>query len=600
MRRALFIFLFLLGLSFAQTLKEMKFENVKLETVLKALSQVADMNVIFDPQIAQEVSKPVSVSIYKPVPVGEALNIILKEYGLIAVPVDKKVYRITKAGEISISLSGLEDKQIDEFVKFLKPRVSPSAEIVIDKTLKTVYIRDEEKNIKRLEPVLKDYAKIIEKIAPAEERVTKVFYLKNISLDEAERLLIPYKKPDTVITKVQSFSALVITDSPRQMEKYQEALKSFLTTTPTERRPVTKIFYLKYISPDEFIKMIEPLRSEAGVILSGGAIKVQQPTTLQMGSVLYPTTQTQVQQAPQQPSAPTPILKEFNAVMITDYPEVIEKIRERFKDYISDSPVQVKIEARIVEVRDQALRELGLNWSVLLSQARVPQFWTGGAGQGANIGNAPTPGTIFVPPDPTSVGVRSPIYYTPGLSQTPGGIFTLAFQKGMLNALNLRLSALERVALIKNIAKPTVVTVNAQKATIRQGVQIPYQTTIIAGGTQAANIQFKDVVLQLDVTPVVSPDGRILLDINLKRDTPGEQTPQGPAINTKEASTKVVVNDGDTLVIGGIIDNQEQQTNEGIPGLVRVPILKWLFGQESTQKTQSELLIFLTPVLIRE
>lgn len=592
MRRALLTFLLLLCVSFGQTVKEMKFENVKLETVLKALSQVADMNVIFDPQIAQDVSKPVSVSIYKPVPVGEALNIILKEYGLIAVPVDRKVYRITKAGELSISLSGLDDRQIEEFVKFLKPRVSPSAEIVIDKTLKMVYIRDEERNIKKLEPVMKDYAKIVEKIAPAEERTTRVFYLKNISLDEAERLISSYKKPDTVITKVPSFSALVITDSPKQLEKYQEVLKNFLSMTPTERKPVTKIFYLKYISPDEFIKMIEPLRSESGVILSGGAVKLQQPTSPAPASA---QAQQQQQQAP-----PTPILKEFNAVMLTDYPEVIEKIRERFKDYISDSPVQVKIEARIVEVRDQALRELGINWNVLLSQARVPQFWQGGAGQGANIGVAPAPGTVFVPPDPTSVGPRSPIYYTPGLSQTPGGIFAFSYQKGMLNALNLRLSALERIAMIKNIAKPTVVTVNAQKATIKQGVQIPYQTTVVAGGAQAANIQFKDVVLQLDVTPVVSPDGRILLDINLKRDTPGEQTPQGPAINTKEASTKVVVNDGDTLVIGGIIDNQETKTNEGLPGLVRVPVLKWLFGQESSQKIQSELLIFLTPVLVRQ
>lgn len=566
MKKILLSILLLLSVSLAQTIKEMKFENVKLETVLKALSQVAGMNVVFDPQVSQEVSKNVSIAIYKPVPVGEAMNIILKEYGLIAVPVDRKVYRITKAGEISISLSGLDDRQIEEFVKFLKPRVSPSAEIVIDKTLKTVYIRDEERSIKKLEPILKDYAKIVEKVAPAEERSTRVFYLKNISLDEAERLLSAYKKPDTVITKVQSFSALVITDSPKQMEKYQEVLKNFLTMTPTERRPITKIFYLKYISPDEFIKMIEPLRSEAGTVLSGGALKVQTP--IQQPQVAQPQQQT------------SPILKEFNAVMITDYPEVIEKIRERFKDYISDSPVQVKIEARIIEIREDALRELGINWNILLSQARVPQFWSGGAGQG--------------------VGIGTPLPYTPGLSPTPGGIFTFTFQRGILNALNLRLSALERISLAENIAKPTVVTINAQKATIKQGVQIPYQTTVVAGGAQGANIQFKDVVLQLDVTPVVSPDGRILLDINLKRDTPGQQTPQGPAINTKEASTKVVVNDGDTLVIGGIIDNQESKTNEGIPGFVRVPILKWVFGQERLQNIQSELLIFLTPVLIRE
>ncbi len=570
MRKILLMLCILLSLSYAQMVKEMKFENVKLETVLKALSQVSGMNVIFDPQVAQDLAKPVSVAIYKPVPVGEAFNIILKEYGLIAVPVDKKVYKITKAGEINLSVAGLDDTQIDKFVNFLKPRVSPSAEIVIDRTLKTIYIRDEEKNIKKLEPMLKDFTKVIEKIAPAEERITRVFYLKNISLEEAERLISPYKKPDTVITKVSSFSALVITDSPKQMDKYQEVLKNFLTETPSERKPITKIFYLKYVSPDEFIKMIEPLRSEAGVIISGGAITTQ---TFQTGQA-QPGQQVQTQ------TTHTPILKEFNAVMITDYPEVIDKIRERFKEYISDSPVQVKIEARIIEAREEALRELGINWNVLLSQARVPQFWKSGAGQGIGVGLSPNP--------------------LPGLSTTPGGIFTFTFQKGMLNALNLRLSALERITLIRNIAKPTVVTINAQKATIKQGVEIPYQTTIVAGGGQAINIQFKEVVLQLDVTPVVSPDGRILLDINLKRDTPGQQTPQGPAINRKEASTKVVVNDGDVLVIGGIIDNQETNTTEGVPGVVRVPVLKWLFGQERLQKMNSELLIFLTPVLVRE
>ncbi len=570
MRKILLMLCILLSLSYAQMVKEMKFENVKLETVLKALSQVSGMNVIFDPQVAQDLAKPVSVAIYKPVPVGEAFNIILKEYGLIAVPVDKKVYKITKAGEINLSVAGLDDTQIDKFVNFLKPRVSPSAEIVIDRTLKTIYIRDEEKNIKKLEPMLKDFTKVIEKIAPAEERITRVFYLKNISLEEAERLISPYKKPDTVITKVSSFSALVITDSPKQMDKYQEVLKNFLTETPSERKPITKIFYLKYVSPDEFIKMIEPLRSEAGVIISGGAITTQ---TFQTGQA-QPGQQVQTQ------TTHTPILKEFNAVMITDYPEVIDKIRERFKEYISDSPVQVKIEARIIEAREEALRELGVNWNVLLSQARVPQFWKSGAGQGIGVGLSPNP--------------------LPGLSTTPGGIFTFTFQKGMLNALNLRLSALERITLIRNIAKPTVVTINAQKATIKQGVEIPYQTTIVAGGGQAINIQFKEVVLQLDVTPVVSPDGRILLDINLKRDTPDQQTPQGPAISRKEASTKVVVNDGDVLVIGGIIDNQETNTTEGVPGVVRVPVLKWLFGQERLQKMNSELLIFLTPVLVRE
>jgi type IV pilus assembly protein PilQ len=564
----------LVSFAYATTLREMRFENTKLETVLKALSQAAELNVLFDPNISADLQKPVSVSVFKPMPIGEAINLILKEYGLIAVPMDAKVYRITKAGELTINVGALGEDQVKKIVGFLKERVSPSAEIVIDRTLGTIYIRDEEARIKRLEPALKDFQKVVGKIAPTEERITRVFYLKNIDVEEAYRLILPKTKKDTVINKVPTFNALVITDTPSQIEEYTKTLKSFLSETPRERRPITKIFYLKYISPQEFIKMIEPLRSEAGVMLSGGGFKVE--TTPQQSQ---PTTGQQPQAQVQ--TAPTPILKEFNAVMITDYPEVIEKIMDRFKEYISEEPVRVRIEARITEVSEEALRELGINWNALFSNAPVPQAWSGGVG--------------------SNLGVGSPPLSTPGLSTTPGGIAIFTYQKGVLNALNLRISALERIGSVKNIAKPSVLTINGQKATIKQGIQVPYQTAAVgAGGTAVPNIQFKDVVLQLDVTPIVSPDGRIMMEVELKRDTIGIQTPSGPAINTKEVKTKIIVEDGQTIVIGGVIDDQSNITNEGIPGLVRVPLLKYLFGQERVNTRNSELLIFITPLLVRQ
>ena len=387
MKRILFLILcILISLGYSLTLREMKFENTRLETVVKTLSQIAELNVLFDPAISADLQKPVSITIYKPMPVGEALNLILKEYGLIAVPVDTKVYRITKAGEISLSIGVLGEDQVRKIVDFLKARVSPSAEIVIDRTLGTIYIRDEEARIKKLEPALRDFQKVAERIAPPEERATRVFYLKNINVDEAHRLIVPKTRKETVITKVPTFNALVITDSPSQIELYAQILKNFLTDQPRERRPVTKILYLKYISPSEFIKMIEPLRSEAGVILSGGGFKVEVPAQAQTA---------QQQQTQTQPVL-TPILKEFNAVMITDYPEVLENIMDRFKDYISEVPVRVRIEARIVEVREEALRELGINWNALFSNAPVPQAWFGGVGSGIGLG--PTPPLGFQTP----------------------------------------------------------------------------------------------------------------------------------------------------------------------------------------------------------
>ncbi|MFZ8863446.1 MAG: pilus assembly protein, partial [Thermocrinis sp.] len=409
--------------------------------------------------------------------------------------------------------------------------------------------------------------------APVEERITRVFYLKNINVEEAYRLILPKTKKDTVITKVPTFNALVITDTPSQIEEYTKTLRVFLSETPRERRPVTKIFYLKYISPEEFIRMIEPLRSEAGVILSGGGFKVE-TIPQQPQAVAGQQTQAQVQ------TVPTPILREFNAVMITDYPEVIENIMDRFKEYISEEPVRIRIEARIAEVSEEASRELGINWNALFSNAPVPRWWSFGVGSNLGVGVSPSP--------------------IPGLSDTPGGIAILTYQRGMLNALNLRLSAFERIGSVRNIAKPSVLTINGQKATIKQGVQVPYQSTGISGGTTFSTVQFKDVVLQLDVTPIVSPDGRIMMEVELKRDTLGISTAAGPAINTREVKTKVIVEDGQTIVIGGIIDEQNNITNEGIPRLVRVPLLKYLFGQESVSARNSELLIFITPLIVRQ
>jgi len=575
MRKLLLIIIIFVSLASATTLREMKFENTKLETVLKALFQVTELNVIFDPNVGADLQKPVSISIYKPMPIREAINLILREYGLIAVPVDTKVYRITKAGELTISVGALGDDQVRKIVGFLKDRVSPSAEIVIDRTLGTIYIRDEEARIKRLEPALRDFQKVAERIAPAEERITRVFYLKNIGVEEAYRLILPKTKRDTVINKVPTFNALVITDTPSQIEEYTKTLQSFLTETPRERRPITKIFYLKYISPEEFIKMIEPLRSEAGVILSGGRFKVE-TTPQQPQAVAGQQAQAQVQ------TAPTPILKEFNAVMITDYPEVIESIMDRFKEYISEEPIRIRIEARITEVSEEALRELGINWNALFSNAQVPRAWFGGVGSNVRVDFPPTWWPI------------------PGLSPTPGGIAIFTYQRGMLNALNLRISALERIGSVRNIAKPSVLTINGQKATIKQGVQLPYRTAVVTGPGTVPNILFKDVVLQLDVTPIVSPDGRIMMEVELKRDTVGTLTEAGPSINTKEVKTKVIVEDGQTIVIGGVIDDQSNITNEGIPRLVRVPLLKYLFGQERVNTRNSELLIFITPLIVRQ
>ncbi len=673
--------------------KEMKFENVNLDTVLKALIKITGKNILIDPSIQEgkavdvakkewsygryfaklytypnRMSQKVNIFISKPLSINEAMKLIMKEFGLIAVPIDKDTYKITTLAKLEIGITNMRDKDVNEFLDLIKNKVTPSAEVVIDKKSGLILVSDsfdrveylfssleryvqgkaqdsfdidiagfEDKDIAQVVDLLKQkfpnadinvdkrlgfiriyankediaslklyidrYIKTKFRHKLKERFTTRVFFLKDIvSTDEAIKILEPHISPETLITESPTFNALVIRDKLSKINSYAKILEKFLKEKPTSRKPVTQIFYLKYITPEEFMKMIEPLRSEAGYILggeeriTGGTPRVQRIEGTrregQMGERVeeQATGQDYIRKAGgrvgetviyERRKSLSTILADFNAVMITDYPEVIERIKERFSQYISDVPVQVKIEAKILEVRKEVLREIGIGANVLASKAKVPGFWDAGAGVNPDVLLSPTP----------------------DLSQNPGTILTLTLQQGTLNALNLKLSAYEKIGKIKNIAKPTVITVNGKEAIIKQGEELPYETIIpvVGGGTAVPTINWKEIVLELRVIPLISPDDKIMLDIVITYDTPGRTTPQGYlGINTKEIRTRAVVHHGDTLVIGGVLEKQNNKTNEGVPKLVRVPLLKWLLGQEKFEETDKELLIFLTPIVLRE
>lgn len=673
--------------------KEMKFENVNLDTVLKALIKITGKNILIDPSIQEgkavdvakkewsygryfaklytypnRMSQKVNIFISKPLSINEAMKLIMKEFGLIAVPIDKDTYKITTLAKLEIGITNMRDKDVNEFLDLIKNKVTPSAEVVIDKKSGLILVSDsfdrveylfssleryvqgkaqdsfdidiagfEDKDIAQVVDLLKQkfpnadinvdkrlgfiriyankediaslklyidrYIKTKFRHKLKERFTTRVFFLKDIvSTDEAIKILEPHISPETLITESPTFNALVIRDKLSKINSYAKILEKFLKEKPTSRKPVTQIFYLKYITPEEFMKMIEPLRSEAGYILggeeriTGGTPRVQRIEGTrregQMGERVeeQATGQDYIRKAGgrvgetviyERRKSLSTILADFNAVMITDYPEVIERIKERFSQYISDVPVQVKIEAKILEVRKEVLREIGIGANVLASKAKVPGFWDAGAGVNPDVLLSPTP----------------------DLSQNPGTILTLTLQQGALNALNLKLSAYEKIGKIKNIAKPTVITVNGKEAIIKQGEELPYETIIpvVGGGTAVPTINWKEIVLELRVIPLISPDDKIMLDIVITYDTPGRTTPQGYlGINTKEIRTRAVVHHGDTLVIGGVLEKQNNKTNEGVPKLVRVPLLKWLLGQEKFEETDKELLIFLTPIVLRE
>jgi type IV pilus assembly protein PilQ len=162
----------------------------------------------------------------------------------------------------------------------------------------------------------------------------------------------------------------------------------------------------------------------------------------------------------------------------------------------------------------------------------------------------------------------------------------------------LRLQLGETDNQTKVIARPKLATLDNKEAFIKQGEKIPYETTSQAG----TQVQFIDAVLSLKVVPHVTPDGSILMKVSVTRDARGTfRSPvnQVPSIDNREASTEVLVHDGETLVIGGIYESEKSLTETGIPWLRQIPILGWLFKSQETVNQKKELLIFITPTILQ-
>jgi type IV pilus assembly protein PilQ len=163
--------------------------------------------------------------------------------------------------------------------------------------------------------------------------------------------------------------------------------------------------------------------------------------------------------------------------------------------------------------------------------------------------------------------------------------------------LNLELSALEAEGKGKVVSSPRVITADQIKALIEQGTELPYQTATSSGATA---IQFRKANLKLEVTPQITPEGAIILDVDVNKDSVGQQTAAGFAINTKHVKTQVLVENGGTVVIGGIFETSEAEQVNKVPLLGDIPYLGALFRNKTRTANKTELLVFLTPKVITD
>jgi len=283
-----------------------------------------------------------------------------------------------------------------------------------------------------------------------------------------------------------------------------------------------------------------------------------------------------------------------NTLLIRDTAKSIEDIKRMVN--ILDIPVrQVIIEARMVTVKDNINEELGIRWGITDTDG---QYATSGSleGVGQATGtralSASDLGIGRVPQLSDGLNVNLPVV-------NPAG--ALAFQVARLadgTILDLELSAMEKENKGEIIASPRITTANQKEAYIEQGVEIPYQEASSSGATAT---QFKKAVLSLTVTPHITPDNKIILDLVVTQDTVSDvQSGQAPAIDTQRIGTQVLVNNGETIVLGGIYQQAIISTISKVPVLGDIPYFGWLFRNTNQFNEKKELLIFVTPRIVTE
>lgn len=292
-----------------------------------------------------------------------------------------------------------------------------------------------------------------------------------------------------------------------------------------------------------------------------------------------------------------------NQLFVTDIPSKLEEIQALIAKI--DVPVrQVLIEARIVEAGDTFGRSLGVKLGATdLRGLRggVPGYGVGGDNRVMYGGNMNAVGAQTLQTTATSVPFNDAQFVSlPAVGQNnyDAATFALSLFSATANRfLNLELSALEADGKGKIISSPRVVTADQVKALIEQGEELPYQTATSSGATA---LQFRKANLKLEVTPQITPEGNIILDVDVNKDSVGRNTAAGFAIDTKHVRTVVLVENGGTVVIGGIYTQNERDDVTKVPFLGDIPVLGNLFKTRTKSSSKTELLVFITPKVISD
>ncbi|HQS59597.1 MAG: secretin [Gallionellales bacterium 35-53-114] len=265
-----------------------------------------------------------------------------------------------------------------------------------------------------------------------------------------------------------------------------------------------------------------------------------------------------------------------NTIFVQDTPSGLDEARKIIKQ-LDVAVRQVIIEARFVEAKETFARSLGGRLNSTNNPINPPNYLQPGAG-------VATGSSLNLPG------------FSGSLASTAAGTLGMVFTAASGQALSLELMAAQVDGKTKSIASPRVLTADSTLAVIESGVEIPYATYSAAG----TNVQFKKALLSLNVTPKITPDDRVNMKVILTQDTVGTIYFGIPSIDTKKVDTQVLVENGGTLVIGGVYKQEDLDTRNSVPLLADIPILGWLFKNEVRTSEKKELLVFITPRIMSE
>ncbi|MCX8021404.1 MAG: type IV pilus secretin PilQ [Syntrophorhabdaceae bacterium] len=400
--------------------------------------------------------------------------------------------------------------------------------------------------------------------------------LDNITWDEALNAVI--KSSDLIRVDEENIIRIITLkkfeeEQLKLSKKKEELLKERLERLKQGIDLVSREIRLKYANAEEVRKWIvgETAALSLPVVPTGAQTRPGVPAATPVTGAT-PGTTVQQRGLLSEYGIVTVVPWNNRVITVKDIKENVEEIERRLKA-LDVAPEQVQIEARIVDANTDFVRNLGVKWSARFK---------------ATISNTTTP-VISDKDIAVSPSVTAPV------TSAIGTVGVLIGSSADSNYLEAELSAMEKEGTGRIIASPKIITSNNREARINKGYEVPYQTS----GMYGTNVEYKKAELELRVVPQVIGD-EIKLEISAKKNEPDFAGGTPPPIITREITTKeVIIKDGETVVIGGIYDKTEQVAQTGVPFFRNIPFVGWLFKREEKRDAKAELLIFVTPRIIK-